>query len=554
MSSILLPVYCYARVSTNEQINGFGLERQYQTLHDFLTYCNDVVGHDSLPQLDLEKVSNLSDKGLSAYRHLNWDRGELGKFYDSVVNGSIGSCYLVCENLDRLSRRNPYDAINRITCLIQRGVYIFEVETQQVYCRERPQTILGLQMSLSRAFSESKRKSIMTQKSQKNRINRYQESGVLFTTSKRIIPRWLDIDLENQKYIPNETAKNIVSAFELYSAGYGNKQICQKLNNAGQLDVNRIWNPVSLNRVLRDRRVIGEKHFGHQSREKGKGEIIENIWPVIVERDLFNDVQNRINNHPASHIDRTTRSQKNLFNGITKCGICGSAASVLVNGAGVLYIVCVARRHNVDNICTDGKYMLYSPIEKSLVDFINTIDWADIYHPEQNTRSKLDKLYATLNATDSKIMELKKELDESDDDIVIHVVRAIKKQQAVLNDIQGKIKVLEDTNNKKLELKPTSSIFEQKNIELRQSVNVAYRNVIKTISLIRIDSTYVFAAIKYYTSKCHFLMINVKDSKVESFFTYEADKPATFEFTGDSADSLREITEHAINEYIKTHK
>ncbi len=96
--------YLYTRISTLQQATGFGIERQINTVTDFLTYaCIDerlgyCLSPDNYTLLE-------SDIGKSAYHGRNWkESSALGQFYLSVMNGTISDAVLVCENVDRLVR------------------------------------------------------------------------------------------------------------------------------------------------------------------------------------------------------------------------------------------------------------------------------------------------------------------------------------------------------------------------------------------------------------------------------------------------------------------
>ncbi|UCQ40065.1 recombinase family protein [Edwardsiella piscicida] len=552
--AVKLPVFCYARVSsftqTTEQ-GGYGLSRQHTTFDSFLQYCNEVIPQD-LPRLDLERVTYLNDSGLSAYHALNWNKGQLGQLYQQIENGIISNAYLIVENIDRLSRRNPFDAIQKISFMIQHGLYIFEIETNQIFSHNRPESLLALQMSLNRSYSESKRKSVITIKNFKNRIDRYLQDGELFTKSSKSIPRWFDIDVKNKKLIQNDIATTIQKIFEMYADGFGNGTICKRLNDDGLLDVKRHWNTITLSRVLRDRRLIGEKRYGRICRAKEDEELIENFWPPVISRKLFDRVQAIIGNHKVSHIDKTTKKQKNLFHGLTRCGICGSNASITSNNRSMDYICCLSRRHHISDVCTTAQYMRWSPIERALVAFLDGIDWRQIYQPESNSKSVLDGLCAELRAVDQKISELKAELNKSDDDVVLALSRSIRKNQELQTELQRKIAAIEDkSGTKSVSFNFDEKLFDQNEVELRQNANVEYRKVIKEISITKLDDTYVFCTIKYFAEILHFVVIDLNTAKVESFATFDNGK-AVMQFTDtEGGDMLRDITKFAINEYIK---
>ncbi|MDA4668371.1 recombinase family protein, partial [Enterobacter hormaechei] len=157
--------YLYSRISTLQQTKGFGIDRQVQTVTDFLKYAtiDSRLGY----QLDVEDFEVLeSDLGKSAYKGNNWKpNSSLGRFYKDVVSGRITSGVLICENVDRLVRMSNYEASNKLSTLITNGIDIIEVESGMCFSNKIPESATILNMSISRAYSESKRKSDMATKS-----------------------------------------------------------------------------------------------------------------------------------------------------------------------------------------------------------------------------------------------------------------------------------------------------------------------------------------------------------------------------------------------------
>ena len=86
-----MKAYLYSRISTLQQADGFGIERQIQSVTDFLQYAqiDPRLGY----QLDPNNYEVLaSDLGKSAFKGDNWKiTSNLGRFYDDVMNNRITS-------------------------------------------------------------------------------------------------------------------------------------------------------------------------------------------------------------------------------------------------------------------------------------------------------------------------------------------------------------------------------------------------------------------------------------------------------------------------------
>jgi len=188
--------YLYTRISSLQQVQGFGIDRQIQTVTDFLE--NAVLDGRLGYQLDPNDYEILeSDIGKSAFRGNNWKPdSNLGRFYDAVVSGRIRQGALIVENIDRLTRLSNYQAAHKLTTLITHGIDIIEVESGTCFSDRIPESNSILNISISRAHNESKRKSNMGQKTWANRITKLRDEG---KASVKICPRWLSV--QDGKYI-----------------------------------------------------------------------------------------------------------------------------------------------------------------------------------------------------------------------------------------------------------------------------------------------------------------------------------------------------------------
>lgn len=145
-----VPVWCYARISTLKQIDGFGIQRQINTINQFLQ-CVEL-DHRLPFTLDVDNVTQMVAEGKSAFRDKNWnEKTKLGQYRKLVMDGVISDSVLIVENIDRLTRLDPYMAIEIISGLVNRGTTILEIETGMTYSRYIPESITVLVMQCNRA-------------------------------------------------------------------------------------------------------------------------------------------------------------------------------------------------------------------------------------------------------------------------------------------------------------------------------------------------------------------------------------------------------------------
>jgi DNA invertase Pin-like site-specific DNA recombinase len=109
----------YLRFSTEEQKKGNSTQRQKRK---FYTWCMEN-------NLEPDETLSIMDEGLSGYRgeHLS-ERGALGVFLAAVKDGKFPNHVLVVENLDRLSRQEPYLSLKTLENIIEYGVDIHVIE------------------------------------------------------------------------------------------------------------------------------------------------------------------------------------------------------------------------------------------------------------------------------------------------------------------------------------------------------------------------------------------------------------------------------------------
>lgn len=300
-----MKAYLYCRVSSGKQKEGFGIQRQSDNVIEYLSDSSESekLGYKLSPD-NYEMLD--PDLGRSGYHGFNFSRGSLGRFKQRVANGEITSGAFVIENVDRFCRKAEYYASEEFNFLITRGIDVHEVETRNVYSVKISGTLSKLAHAIERAYGEADRKSRMATKSWKNRHTITIEQGIALKTNH---PRWLKIVGDHYEILAEQQVvfKHI---FEKFLEGYGISVLLDYLNDNGIRNVNRRWTRTSLHQILRDRRLIGYNK-----------DLL--IYPQAIDIGLFNRVQDRFDSTDDSAKRRTTKNMRNVFNGMTKCFLCG---------------------------------------------------------------------------------------------------------------------------------------------------------------------------------------------------------------------------------------
>ncbi len=121
------------------------------------------------------------------------------------------------------------------------------------------------------------------------------------------------------------TAPVVKEIFEKSLSGYGLKEICKTLNDRGVTNRGRRWYKGGLHYVLTNEAYTGTAVWGKTSKDGQAPDpvIVENAWPALVSRELFEDVQQAMRER-APKVQRPARvGSPYLLSGLLKCGVCG---------------------------------------------------------------------------------------------------------------------------------------------------------------------------------------------------------------------------------------
>lgn len=544
--------YIYSRVSSLQQVDAFGLDRQISTVLDFLE--NAKLPAELGYQLDPSNYEVLeSDKGLSGYKGHNFTKGSLGQFKRRVEAGEITEGCLLIESVDRFSRKQGYDAIDEFTFLIKRNIDIVEVETGQIYSYKLDHKLSALSTSIERAHQESKRKARISKKSWNRRKEESLATGVALNNN---TPDWLSLSQDKKTYeIDAQKVQTITSIFEWYRDGYGVTEIVNRLNSEGNRYNGRGWNTVTVYNKLRDRRLNGYLIGKYKTIPKKDSEsttdtekrILENIkikkeandnaqriYPVVIDDELFTKIQSMMDRNVSSKKQRsTTTKQRNLFNGLTKCHECGSPMIVQSMSNGGQYLRCY-RQRTKDEKC-NSKMLRYFESEKVLLGHIKNLNLDEIYSDRKHAQS-LDVLKRQLSDVNEKIVLLNDKVKSASDEDELFAIMEFKRKRILEKDeLNQKISSLENESeivrlNYNYDI---DKLTDQDNTALRRKANEHIAKVISAIKCRRIDSSYIGAYylydITYHRDILKHILITDNSGKLISEITIsEKDNERTY--------------------------
>lgn len=510
----LVRVIIYCRVSSLMQIDGYGLQRQQDVIRTFLD--NFKVPSELGYEIDRENFEILEDQGKSAYHGYNFSKGQLGLFRDKVLSGEVTSGLFLIENVDRYTRLEEYIAMQEFNNLILGGIDILEVETGEIFSKKISGSLTKLTVSISRAYSESKRKSNISKRSWLNRKRKSLEDGIAINNN---TPDWLMLSDDKKSYVVDKNKAELINyVFNSYVEGLGATNIIKRLNEKQKYLSDTPWSTNKIYHLLSNKRVTG--YLGD-----------ERHYPQIVELKLYEQVQELLKNKTRKRKKAGT-FMRSLFNGIAKCAFCGNGM-IGHNMSSALYLRCIAERSKTTE-CKNAKLIRYNAAERLILEHIRNVDWAALKEEQNDNKNDLSKLRTDASLLESEIADVVKELETADDDLVMPLAKLVKKRRSELQELNEKIGTLEGsiTIPEMSLVTDIDSIQDQENVTLRQSVYLLLSKTVSTINCARYDwdDTYYIFELRYIgAEQKHVLICNKTLEKKYTVLVHKKDETTIYE-------------------------
>jgi DNA invertase Pin-like site-specific DNA recombinase len=346
----VIKAYSYIRFSTPQQALGDSLRRQTEKAAKY------AAGHG----LTLDTELNLSDLGVSAYRQSNSKKGALRVFLDEVEAGHIAvGSYPLIENMDRLSRDEIYEAMGPFLTLITSGITVVTLTDERRYSRETlshegASAMHYIVAEMTRAHSESRRKSQLVGAAKARKKQQLVEHGVQGKPYTRMTPAWIRWSDKATAYelLPDRAAI-VREIFERTDAGDGIDRIAKNLNQrgvdtwgrgAGKQKANH-WRGSYIRKILVSTAPIGtftphDTTYDDTTRARRSTPtaLIPNMFPAAVGEELYWRVNRRFAT-AAPRGKNAGHDAKSIVAGIVRCATCGHSVTRVSKGTYV-YLVC----------------------------------------------------------------------------------------------------------------------------------------------------------------------------------------------------------------------
>jgi hypothetical protein len=302
-------------MSTLQQLDGDSLRRQTQAAREYADRHGLILDDRSF-----------RDLGVSAYKSKNLEAGELGLFIRAVEDGTIkrGSTLLL-ENLDRLSRARPMVALRALERILELGVVLVTLQDGRRFTKESLDDLGDLITSLvtiHRSHEESKVKGQRVQASWTARREAVAKGTLKLIT--RQCPAWLHYDENKSAFVLIPDRVRIVRRIFELLPHHGAQSIARKLNDDGvkSFGSSQAWSHPYVRKISRSVAVLGTLRLPN-------GEVVERYYPPAITPAQWHAAQ-RTPGGPKPPSGPSTF--KNLFTGLTVCGLCGAPLHVISRG------------------------------------------------------------------------------------------------------------------------------------------------------------------------------------------------------------------------------
>jgi DNA invertase Pin-like site-specific DNA recombinase len=401
--------FSYIRFSSPEQAKGDSFRRQSEKAQDWAKENGYQI------------IKSLEDLGVSGFRGLNAKSGQFSEFLRAAEAKELPEhTVLLVENLDRISRQDPDEAMSLFLRVIHSGVEIVTLTDGKRYkkktLKDDKMQLFGTLFSMFRANEES---SLKAQRVAASWSNKRREARELSVRVSDRIPGWLFSDRDaagRRTFRKNDDRVKIVRRiFDETVQGFGRRVIVKGLNRGGEVSFlsKTGWQPSSVIKIIRARTTLGE-YQPHRRDENGRripdGEPIKGYYPAVIDEALWVQANAAVAVRRTGAAGRPQTEVLNLMRGLAHCA-CGKRMLFLNKGAppkGGRYYVCSAAAR--EEKCDNKRLWNARDVERHLLHQIDPARIAAAFEPSAKRVGPSPREY------DARIAELtamrKKALDE----------------------------------------------------------------------------------------------------------------------------------------------
>jgi len=408
--------YSYVRFSDPRQSKGDSYRRQVEVSQ---SWC-DRNGYT----LDKEIFF---DSGISGFRGLNITKGKLGAFIQLVETGRIKrGATLIVESLDRLSRNKIREAATMFLQLLDAGISIQTLYPEHHYAADdsddSPSVLMDMVIMVTLFFAAHQKSQWTSDRVAESWVSKRKaiiENGDVNQIQK--IPSWCYRDEDKNICLDESKAEIIEQIFDLFlNSGYSIYKVRDFLNENSIpcLGKGDTWHLGTIQRILFDRIIIGEKQFGKVAFDReGKKtrELISDkfhkVFPAAISEELFKKAQARKKVVKGSKGERA-KSTYIVPSNLIRCGRCGSVMYPIAKSKDRKYWFCSGNyaKKSGGKFCENKHGYRVDEFEEAFLKHIVELDLSTLGNQASSNRAK-----KTLS---NELSRLQEEVKQGERDIV----------------------------------------------------------------------------------------------------------------------------------------
>jgi DNA invertase Pin-like site-specific DNA recombinase len=327
--------YSYIRWSSKAQTEGDSLRRQLRSSRAWAA------------KKGIELDETLRDEGVSSFRGTNRKKGDLGKFIAQVMDGRVSpGSYLLIDEFSRLGREPEVQMMHTLTTLILKGVIVVTMNDEKEYGLDsaKEERLMGALHAISIAHHGIAKQGRLVREAHGESKRRAREEGRRWHAAG---PSWLEAEVTGKgadreiNFIRIEDrVRTVQRIFDLIEAGMGTSAIAVRFNTEDPSvppfkHAANGWQHAAVLGIAKSRTVLGE--YQPQLSTQGSaragrspdGPPIPGYYPAIIDEDQYNRVQAIIDGRRrGANRKGSARAITNLFQGVTRCGVCGGTVGI----------------------------------------------------------------------------------------------------------------------------------------------------------------------------------------------------------------------------------
>ncbi|MBE5737382.1 MAG: recombinase family protein [Clostridiales bacterium] len=264
--------------------------------------------------------------------------------------------------------------------------------------------------------------------------------------------------------IKEDEAEVIKFIFEQYDLGMSKMEIAQALNNKGYRYKDKPFKGRTFDKWITNRKYTGEFEFG--------GRLCNNMYPPIIDKALFQRVQERLNKNKYFLGGQNKAKLTYLLSGKVFCGHCGtemvSDGGVSKQGIAHHYYTCKKKKKSLCEKRREHKDALELYVVDCVRDFLSDPKNVEIAANDVLAYYEKRTDISTLKSVQTKIFNVEKEVEELADSFV-----------------KAKSKLLQDTIEKKMteyEILLNDLKYQEALLELERGYKITKKDIMEFVA------------------------------------------------------------------------